>query len=127
MIKYGSYLICKEHVREVKDFLGEFFEEKKDKYNHENWVTFVVPNTDFKINLMKGSDQSITQNMTFEIYCESKEGLEKYAKKHNLEIESFVATETSQPYTYYYIEILGPYNICKIEVNYCEDLKGNTP
>ncbi len=126
MIKYGSYLVCKEHVQEVRDFLCDFFEEKIDKYNHDNWVTFLILDTNFQVNLMKGNDQPMTQNMTFEIYCDSKEELEKYAEKYKCEIESFVATETSQPYTYYYIEILGPYNICKIEINYCEDLKGSS-
>ena len=121
MTKYGLYLNCKEHVKEVKEFLSQFFDEKKDKYSHENWVTFMIPGTDFKVNLLKGSDQAITQYMVFEIYCDSKEGLEEYAKKYNCKIDSFVATETSQPYRYYYIEIFGPQNICKIEVNYCED------
>src|SRR3989344_6244651 len=98
MTKYGLYLNCKEHVKEVKEFLSQFFDEKKDKYSHENWVTFMIPGTDFKVNLLKGSDQAITQYMVFEIYCDSKEGFEEYAKKYNCKIDSFVATETSQPY-----------------------------
>lgn len=114
---------CKEHVKEVKEFLSQFFEEKKDKYSHNNWVTFLIPNTDFKINLLKGGDPSMAQYMVFEIYCDSKNELEEYAKKYNCEINSFVATETQQPYRYYYIEIFGPKNICKVEINYCEDIK----
>ena len=123
MAKYGSYLVCKEHVQEVKDFLSQFFEERKDKYNHDNWVTFLLPSTNFQVNLMKGMDQSMTQNMTFEIYCESMDKLKEFATRYQCEINSFVATETSQPYTYHYIEINEPHGICKVEVNYCEDIK----
>jgi len=123
MTKYGSYLVCKEHVQEVKDFLSQFFEERKDQYSHDNWVTFLITDTNFQINLMKGSDQPITQNVTFEIYCESMDKLKEFAARYHCKVESFVATETAQPYTYYYIEVNGPYGICKIEVNYCEYVK----
>ena len=47
------------------------------------------------------NDQPMTQNMTFEIYCDSKEELEKYAK-YKCEIESFVATETATIYLLLY-------------------------
>lgn len=123
MTRYGSYLNCKEYVKEVKEFLSQFFEEKKDKYSHDNWVTFLIPNTDFKINLLKGDEHLMTQYMVFEIYCDSKKELEEYAKKYNCEINSFVATETREPYRYYYIEIFGPKNICMVEINYCEDVE----
>ncbi len=123
MIRYGSYLNCKEHVKEVKEFLSQFFEEKKDKYSHENWVTFIIPKTDFKINLMKGDDLPMTEYMVFGIYCDSKKELEEFAHKYNSKIDSFMATETQQLYRYYYTSIYGPQNICMIEINYIEDIK----
>jgi len=67
---------------------------------------------------MKGKDQIMTQNMTFEISCKSLKELEKFAKKFNCKIDSFIATETNHKYRYHYIEIFGPKNICKIEINY---------
>lgn len=121
-MKHGtSYLVCKEHIHEVKEFLAQFFEEENSKWNHDGWITFMVPGTGFKVSLMKGGDQEITQNMTFEINCESLEELEEQAKKFNTEVDSFMATETSHPYRYYYIEIYGPAGICKIEMNYIEE------
>lgn len=65
---YGSYLVCNDHIEEVKGFLAQFFEERLDEYSFEGWVTFVVPGTRFKINLMKDDKLPTTKNMTFEIY-----------------------------------------------------------
>lgn len=123
MVKHGSYLVCKEYLKEVKEFLLQFFKEELGQYSHENWVTLIVPDTNFKVNLMKGNDQPITQNMTFEIYCESFEELKFYSHKFNKPIEKFLVTEVVPNYFYNYIEIPGPYNICKVEVNYCENIK----
>ena len=113
----SSYIVCRDYIGEVKLFLKQFFKELKGKYTHSNWVTFQI-NPKFTVSLMRGKDQIITQNITFEISCKSFKELEKFAKKFNCKIDSFVATETENPYRYYYIEIMGPKNICKIEVNY---------
>lgn len=75
----------------------------------------------FTISLMKGKDQDITQNMTFEISCNSLEDLQKYAKKFHTNVKNFVATETGKDYRYHFTEVFGPANICKIEINYIED------
>jgi len=115
----SSYLVCKNHITEVKDFLSKFFKERKGKYNHAGWITFGF-NPRFTISLMKGKDQPMTQNMTFEISCKSLKELEKFAQKFNCKIDSFIATETIHKYRYNYIEIFGPANICKVEINYCE-------
>ena len=115
----SSYLVCKNNISEVKEFLSKFFKERKGKYNHAGWITFEF-NPEFTISLMKGKDQPMTQNMTFEISCKSLKELEKFAKEFNCKIDSFVATETAHNYRYHYIEILGPANICKVEINYCE-------
>jgi len=121
-MKYNSsYLVCKEHIQEVKNFLLQFFQEEKGRFSHEDWITFIVPDTDFKVSLMKGNDQDLTQNMTFEITCESLEQLEEIANRHDTKISSFVATETGVPYRYNYTEISGPNNICKIEINFIEE------
>jgi len=117
-LNYSSYLICHEHVKSVRDFLINFFEEIKGKYNHDDWVSFKIPNTDCKVNLMKGSDQELTQNVVFEISCRTMEQLNDFSKKYNIKIDNFVATETGNPYNYSYIQIPGPANICKIEVSY---------
>lgn len=122
MTKYGLYLVCREHIGDVKAFLSNFFEERKGKYNHESWVTFTIPGTAFVVNLMRGEDQSMTQSMTFEIYCDSLKQLEEFAEKYKSKIESFVATKAAQQYRYHYIEIPGPHDICKIEVSFCEDI-----
>jgi len=121
--KSGCYLVCKEHINEIKEFLSQFFDEVKGEYNFSGWITFKTPNSDFIINLMKGKNQELTQNMTFEIYFWTKKELEKFAKEHNCRIKSFEATGSSQRYRYNYVEILGPKNICKIEASYSEDIK----
>ncbi|MFH1473240.1 MAG: hypothetical protein ABIF06_02430 [bacterium] len=120
MSKYDAYLVCNEHISEVKDFLARFFKEKKDEYNHDGSVTFVVPESNFQINLMKGHSQPLTQNVTFEMGSESRDMLERFAKKNNTEIKIFVVSETEQPYVYNYVEVPGPYNICIIKAFYCE-------
>lgn len=117
-LQYSSYLICHDQVKEVKNFLMDFFEETVGEYNHENWVTLKIPNSDFSINLMKGSNQAMTQNMVFEIYCDSMEQLQEFAKKYNTDIKSFLVTEVKNTYTYNYLQISGPKDICKIEFSY---------
>lgn len=121
MTRYGSYLVCNEHIEEVKEFLAQFFEEKPDEYSFAGWVTFVVPGTDFKINLMKDSELALTKNMTFELYCDSLAELESIAAKHGKKIESFLSTESPQQYRYHYIDF-SCLNICTVEVSYVEDL-----
>lgn len=121
-LQYGSYLVCHNNLEEVRDFLSSFFESVKGKYNHDTWVTFKVPNTGFIVNLMEGIDQDLTQNMTFEICCSTFEELESYAKQFNKEIKSFISTQSSQEYTYYYIEISSVKNICKVEISYSKDV-----
>lgn len=123
MSKFRSYLVCKDHLEEVRDFLKDFFFEDNGRYNHSGWVTLLVPETSFQVNLMRGHKQPLTQNMTFEIYLDSLENLQRYADKHGCQIESFFATETAQHYRYYYIEIQGPASICKMEISYSEDLE----
>jgi hypothetical protein len=123
MNKYSSYLVCKEHLKDVKKFLNQFFEELKGKYNYEGWVTFKIPETGFIVNLMNGCEQKLTQNMTFEISVSSIWELKKYAKRYDCKIDSFLCTETKQKYNYHYIEILGPEEICKVEINFVESLK----
>jgi len=117
----SSYLVCKEHIQEVKKFLSQFFQEEKTPFSYESWITFTVPDTNFRVNLMEGNDQDVTQNMTFEITCNTLEQLKELSKKYNTKIEDFIATETENPYRYYYIEIPGPKNICKIEINFIEE------
>ncbi len=120
MTKNGLYLVCKEHVQETRAFLSQFFEESMDEYNHSKWITFKTPEK-FLINLMEGTNQQMSQNVTFEIYCESLEELRKYAGKYNVtKIKSIIATQTQDKYKYNYIEILGPQNICKLEISYSE-------
>ena len=70
---------------------------------------------------MKGVDQDITQNMTFEITCDSVHQLNEEAGRYGVKVDSFLATETGKPYKYYYAEVLGPGYICKIELNYIEE------
>ncbi len=123
MKRYGCYLVCKEHIKSVRKFLNKFFVETKGDYNSPNWITFEIPNSNFIINLMFGKEQEITQNMTFEIYFNSKNELQKFAKKHRHKIKRFRVTNTNQKYIYNYVEILGPRNICKIEASYSEDIK----
>ncbi|MBT7903217.1 hypothetical protein HN587_05120 [Candidatus Woesearchaeota archaeon] len=117
----STYLVCKEHILEVKEFLKQFFEEEKGRYNHKEWITFKLLNSDFKICLMTGDNQPITQNITFEINCKSLEELKNYAHKFNKKIENFLATATEKPYRFYFIEIQGPNGICKIDISCCEE------
>ena len=123
MERYGSYLVCKEYIQDVRVFLSDFFDELKSGYTHSEWISFKIPGSKFLVNLMRGDDQNMTQNFTIEIYCDSKEKLEEYSKKYLKKIESFVATKSSVKYKYNYIEVFGPQNICKVEISYSEDLK----
>ena len=91
MTKYSSYLVCHKYINEVKQFLSQFFEEKIYEYSHEEWISFNLD--DFTLSLMKGNDQVMTQNATFEIACKSLEELEKYATKFDCKIESFDVTK----------------------------------
>jgi hypothetical protein len=68
---------------------------------------------------MQGEDQPLTQNMTFEIGVKSLTDLEAYAKTFDCKIDDFLCDETEYVYRYYYIEIPGPGNICKVEISYC--------
>ncbi len=122
MGKFTCYMNCKNYVSEVKEFLAQFFEEEKGRYSHSEWVTFKIPKTNFVVNLMSGDDQLITQNMTFEIECESMKELENYAKKYDKKILDFLATKVEKEYRFYYFEIPGPQNICKIDISFSEDL-----
>ena len=122
MVTYGSYLVCNEYMEEVKRFLMQFFEETPDDYSSEGWTTLVIPDAGFKINLMQDTELPLTQNMTFEIYCSSLEELQSMAVKHKQQVKSFLATKAPQQYRYHYIDVPGPYNICKVEINYVEDL-----
>ena len=118
MSKYDAYLICNDHISEVKDFLAKFFEEKKDEHNSDNSVTFAVPESNFRINLMVGHNQPLTQNVTFEMGTNSLDWLEKFAEKNNTEIKIFMVAGSQQPQMYKYVEVSGPYDICKIKIFY---------
>jgi predicted 3-demethylubiquinone-9 3-methyltransferase (glyoxalase superfamily) len=122
MVKYDAYLVCKENIRDVAKFLKPFFKEKKGRYNHSGWRTFMIPNTNFTINLMKGKGLPMTKNISFEIGCKTKKELEKYSKKFKRKILNFKVTETKKDYIYNYIDLKGPKNICKMEIFYCEDI-----
>lgn len=123
MTKFGLYLVCNEYINEVRDFLKSFFDEKVDEYSFEGWATFEIPSNNLVVNLMKDDKRSITQNMTFEIYCDSLEELSLLAKKYGTRVNSFLATDSLQHYKYHYTEIVGPKNICKVEISYSKDIK----
>ncbi|MEX0652356.1 MAG: hypothetical protein WD153_02740 [Candidatus Paceibacterota bacterium] len=106
----------------MKIFLGRFFEEEIGNYNHQKWVTFQVPHGGFLINLMEGKDQPLTQNLSIEVYCDSLEQLQEFAKTHNTKIYNFTAEQSSKRYQHHYIEIAGPQEICKLEISFSEDL-----
>ena len=118
MSKHNAYLVCGEHISEVKDFLIRFFRWKEDEYDPDGSVTIVVPESNFLINLMKGHNQPLTQNITFEMGVESMEMLEKFAKENNTETKILMVSNVEHPYLHYYVEVLGPYNICKIKAFY---------
>ena len=121
-MSYGSYLVCKEYLDEVSEFLKQFFSQIDSEYAHSEWITFIIPGTNFLINLMKGEGQESTKNVTFEIYFCSLVELKKFADTYKVEICSFESTKAKTGYLYYYCEILGPNNICKIEASYTENL-----
>jgi len=114
MNEYGIYLVCKEHIREVEDFLEKFLEKIENKYTHKEWITFKAPSSNFLVNLMVGNEQEMTKNITFEIYCNSLIDLQKFSLDYGMDIQNFVADKSSVQYRYNYIEILGPADICKI-------------
>jgi len=120
MTHHDIYLICGEHLEEIKIFLSKFFEEKKDEYIHPNEITFLTPDGYFLINLIEGANQPLTQNVTLEILYKSMEELKKFAKNNKLKVKKILVTGTERPYTCHHVEILSPQNICKIAVNYCE-------
>lgn len=119
--EFGSYLVCKEYIKDVAKFLSQFFEEVKDSHSHSDWATFNIPGG-FLLNLMRGDEQDITQNFTIEIYCNSLEGLQEFVQKHNSTIKSFDVTKTTNNYRYHYVELKGPANICKMEASFSENL-----
>jgi len=106
----------------LKIFSENFFEEIKDKYNYSDWVSFRITN-DFKVNLMFGHKEELTQSFTFEISLGSLDELKEHSKKYGCEIRSFVSKEAEQDYNYSYIEIPGPKDICKVVISYIEDIK----
>ena len=119
---FSSYLVCKEHVDAVKSFLSDFYPETVNQHNHSAWVTFCIPGTGFTFNLMKGGDdQEMTKNLVFELAVDSMDKLKEFAEKYDTEVKSFVVTETKTPYTYNYVDIVGPQGICKVEVHFIHD------
>jgi hypothetical protein len=119
---YASYLVCHDQVKEVKEFLQDFFREEFGSYNHSRWVTFQIPNCNFILNLIEGKELKLTQNMVFEIYCDTYSELEDWASKYNQQIEHFTANRASQKYEYYFIDLPGPENICRMEISYSKDI-----
>jgi hypothetical protein len=122
-MKYSSYLVCNEHIDAVAEFLKQFFEEEVDGHTWSSWRTFKVGDTGFTVNLMVDNELSLTQYMTFEIYCKSLEELNELAEKYNARVQSLLATSAPQHYNYHYAEVLGPANICKVEMSYTEDIQ----
>ena len=122
MYKMTSYIVCHENINKVRNFLRKFFEEKADRYNHAEWITFRIPNTSFTLNLMNGQDQLLTQNYTMEIQCSSLKELEKLAFKHKKKIHKFKATKAQKDYMYNFITVNGPCGICKVDASFSEDL-----
>ena len=120
MRKFTSYLVCHDHINQVRDFLKQFLEEEIGKYNHSEWITFNIPNSDMVLNLMKGDSQPLSQNFTFETSCRDMDELNALAKKYHVKVETFRVTKTEKPYTFNFIEVPGPAGICKFEANFCE-------
>lgn len=121
-MKYGCYLICHEHIQAVDAFLQSFFRKRETGYNFASWITFEVPDANFTVNLMKGDDEPLTQHLTFEVYCASLTELETLSRKYEVEIHKFRSNSSPQKYYYHFAEIPGPATICKIELNYIEDI-----
>lgn len=120
--KFSFYLVCHEHIEEVYDFLIQFFPEMKGVYNYEHWITFDVPEANFHFDIMDGSNQELSKNVTFQMDAGSLEDLEILGKRYGCTIKDFLCDETDQKYRYYYIEVLGPHSICKMEISYCDNL-----
>ena len=115
-----SYLVCHDKVSAVRDFLSQFLVEERGDYNHSEWITFKIPNSEFLLNLMAGNQQPLTQNFTLEIQCESLQALRKLASEKGKKLNSFAVTKTAKPYTFHYISLAGPADICKVEANFSE-------
>lgn len=120
MPSHDIYLVCHEYLPEVRKFLQQFYEEEQGDFNHEKWVTFVISSSSFRVNLMAGSDQPLSQNVTFEIGFDDMSDLYEFAEKHGAKISSFQVTEVMPHYNYHYVELVGPKGICKLEANFCE-------
>lgn len=120
MLKMTAYLVCHDKINEVRNFLGQFLVEERGKYNHAEWITFKIPNSELILNLMTGAKQPLTQNFTLEIQQNSLEELQKFANEKSKTINSFRVTKTEEPYTFYYVTIEGPAGICKVESNFSE-------
>ena len=71
---------------------------------------------------MFGEGQQLTQNITFERECKSMTELKEFSKKYKKKIDSFKATGTKKPYIFYYIELPGLQNICKIDMSYSKNI-----
>lgn len=120
MTQYGAYIVCNEYINEVEAFLNQFFPRIENEYTFSGWRTFEMPGNDYVVNLMADDEQPRTQHMTLEIYCDSMDELKRYASEHGAKIENFLATSTPAQYRYHYFEVMGPHNICKVEISYCE-------
>jgi hypothetical protein len=118
MPKLTSYLVCHDHIQEVKTFLAQFLTETRGKHNHSEWITFEIPRSELILNLMAGKDQPITQNFTLELQCNSYEELESLASKFGKTIHHFKVTKVEEPYTFHFISLPGPAGICKVEGNF---------
>lgn len=122
MKKYRCTLVCWDNLNDVASFLEKFFTEVFTSYNHSTWRSFQIPEQDFYINIMEGSDLLLTQDMVFEIECDSFDCLQSYASNFDCDIQMFYSEQSSQKYNYHYIEVNGPKNICKIEISYSENI-----
>ena len=120
MESYEINLICGDHLEEVERFLSRFFQKKDLENDHQKNVVFLVPNSAYQIKLMRGVNLSLTQGVTLAVVCETRDQLEEFAERTKTEIKELTITGDN-PYTHHYVEVPGPQNICKIEVNYRED------
>lgn len=120
-MQYDMYIVCHDHIERVADFVSTFFEEESGPYNFAGWRTFIVPGTEFRVNLMTGNDQVLTQNVVLEMYATTYDELEQYAAEYGEQIASFDVDDTGHPYRYHYVFLEGPEHICNVEVNYIEN------
>ena len=117
---FSAYLVCGEYVEEVKQFLLRFYPELHTPYTYRDWISFTVPDTNFRFNLMHDKGEPLTQHMTLEMSVHSLDDLQTLAKEFDCEIRDFPCNETDYKYHYHYIEIPGPHDICKMEISYSE-------